>query len=95
MFARGGNQACSAAGAIAWLSGRSGYVANGLRNEGDRNHWPHLRVYGQRIFNQRIAALISVSVCERRPHLLPVQGLEALKRRGSLVSPAQALQNFG
>ena len=57
MFARGPNHACSAAGAIAWLCGRSRYVTNAPRNKGERNHWRHLRVYGQRIFDQSIAAL--------------------------------------
>ena len=72
MFPRGRNQACSALGAIHWLSRRSDYVINGLRSKGERNHRAHLRVQGRRIFYQRIVALIAIGVSERKADLLLV-----------------------
>ncbi len=94
MFAGGRDQACSSLGAIAWLSRRSGYVVDGLRSKGDRNHWTHLRVQGQRILYQRVVALIAIGVRQRKSDLLLVQCFEALKSSGGLISPAHALQHF-
>ncbi len=74
--------------------GRSCMV-DGLRGKGKRNHRPHLRVLGQGILYQGIVALVSIRVGERRCDLLPIQGFKALKSRGRLLSPAQALQYFG
>ena len=91
MFARGRNQACSALGAIAWLSCRRGHVVDGLRSKGDRNHRTHLRVHGQRILYQRVVALIAIGVRQGKSDLLLVQRFEALESSGGLISPAQAL----
>ena len=91
MFARGRNQAGSSLGAIACLSGWRSQVVDTLRREGKRDHWSYLRIQGQRIFYQRVVALVAIGVRERKPDLLLVQGFEALESSGSLVSPSQPL----
>ncbi len=66
-----------------------------LRSKGERNHWTHLRVHGQRILYQRVVAFIAIGVCQGESDLLLVQRFEALESNGGFISPAHALQRFG
>ena len=94
LFARGRYQASSSLRAIACLSGWRSHVVNVLRGKDKRDHWPHLRVQGQRIFYQRVVPLITVGVRQRKPDLLLVQRFEALESSGRLVSTPQPLQHL-